>query len=61
MVFIFQEHEYKTSFPPHFPNKTTSVATRTIKKQPHYLIVSRFNEVMRLVLGGKFLLLRLFC
>ena len=38
----------QTSFSPHFQNKTTSVAeNETYTSQPHYLILTGKNEVMR--------------
>ena len=39
----------KPYFSPYFPNKTTSVAGNEINtSKPHYLILIRKNEVMRL-------------
>ena len=44
-LFPYNTIETKTSFLPHFTNKTTSVASKNnILSQPHYLIK---NEVMR--------------
>jgi len=66
-VFEIKQSEitkYKTSFPPHFSNKTTSVAMNGFNtSQPYYLIQKcKKNEVMRLNrICLIFRLLRLFC
>jgi hypothetical protein len=43
----------RTLFSPNFPNKTTSVANVIIKQQPHYLIHTENNEVMRRLKGSQ--------
>ena len=43
----------KTSFSPHLANRTTSVAQVNISiNQPHYLIHTEKNEVMRSIIWG---------